>query len=79
MREDEKTPVRIAIKEALTPAKAKRGRPKNTWLKTIANDLNRGGFEINVNNHNPEETVQKLISITQDRKTWKVITETLMQ
>ena len=77
MRLDILTPVRIALKEALTPVQNKRGRPKNTWLKTVINDLTEGGIVIRLNK--PEEILETLINITKDRKLWKRKIGTLMQ
>ena len=77
MRLNENTPVRIALNEALTPTRNKVGRPKDTWLKTIADDLNSGGYVINTKRR--EETMNTLLSITQDRKKWRSIVKTLMQ
>ena len=74
MRRDEKTPVRIALKEALQPTDGKRGRPKNTWLKTIAKDL-RGIIDIN----KTEESLNKLVSITENRAKWRDTVRTLLQ
>ena len=77
MRRNENTPVRIALKEALKPTRGKRGRPAITWLKTIANDLKDSDYAIDLKN--PEETLQTLISVTQDRKKWREVVRTLMQ
>ena len=77
MRLDDHTPVRIALKEALTPTETKRGRPKMTWIKTIADDLNRKGIVINIKR--PEETLQTLLLVAEDRQKWKEVTGTLMQ
>ena len=77
MRLDDNTPVRIALKEALTPTETKKGRPKMTWIKTIADDLNRRSIVINIKR--PEETLQTLLRITEDRQKWKEETGTLMQ
>ena len=77
MRRHEKTPIRIALAEALTPTEGKRGRPYHTWLKTVANDLKDSDFAIDTKH--PHETLQTLISITQDRKKWRDIVRTLMQ
>ena len=77
MRRGENTPVRIALKEALKPTVGKRGRPKNTWLKTIAKDLRGSEFEINISK--PEETLQKLVNITEDRVKWRDTVRTLLQ
>ena len=77
MRRDERTPVRIALKEALKPTDGKKGRPKITWLRTIANDLSESEHPINIKH--PEETLHTLHSITQDRKEWRRIVGTLMQ
>ena len=77
MRLNEETPVRIALKKAIDTTGAKVGRPKHTWLRTVINDLNSGG--ININLRNPEQTLQTLLRITQDRKTWRKTIGTLMQ
>ena len=77
MRLDILTPVRIALKEALTPVQNKRGRPKNTWLKTVINDLSEGGIVFRLNK--PEEILETLTNITRDRNLWKRKIETLVQ
>ena len=77
MRRNENTPIRIALKKALNPTEGKRGRPKITWLKTVTNDLKVSAYVINIKN--PQETLQTLISITEDRNKWRDIVRTLMQ
>ena len=77
MRRDENTPVRIALKEALQPTEGKKGRPKNTWLKTIVNDLKGSEHQIDIKKS--EQTLQTLISITKDRNKWRKFIGTLIQ
>ena len=72
MRLDDNTPVRIHRSQLKY-----RGRPKMTWMKTIADDLNRRGIVINIKR--PEETLQTLLRITEDRQKWKEVTGPLMQ
>ena len=76
MRRDESTPVRIALEEALKPTDGKRGRPKNTWIKTIANDLSGSNYGINISK--PKEMLKKLVGITNDRKKWRDIVRELL-
>ena len=77
MRLEENTPVRIALKEAMTPVTGKRGRPNHTWIKTICDDLKNG--DIMINNKNSDEAIKTLICITEDRNKWKDLTKKLMQ
>ena len=77
MRLNDNTPVRIALKEALTPAGKKRGRPKLTWLKTIVEDLKLGGIVLNLKR--PESVLEILTNITEDRKKWVDTIKGLMQ
>ena len=66
MRLDVDTPVQISLREALNPVGNKVGRPKLTWLKTIAEDLKTGGFELNLNR--PERFLAVLTNLIEDQK-----------
>ena len=77
MRRHEETPVQLALKEALRPAEGKVGRPKITWLRTIANDLKDSAYVIDIKNQ--QETLTTLTSITKDRQNWRKIVGTLMR
>ena len=77
MRRHDQTPVQIALKEALRPAEGKVGRPKITWLRTIANDLKDSTHAINIKHQ--QETLTTLTSITQDRQNWRRVVGTLMR
>ena len=66
MRLKENTPVLIALREALTPARTTPGRPKNTWLKTVFHDLAQG--DIHLKAHSVDEVIRTLKNITRNRK-----------
>ena len=65
-----------ALTEALTPARTKPGRTKNTWLKTVFHDLLQG--DIRLKAHSVDEVMRTLKNITRNRKGWKEIVRTLM-
>ena len=77
MRLDSETPIRTAIKEAFKTNKNKVGRPYQTWLQTIKDDLKVINIDISRNNLDP---IQTLIENTEDRNGWRQkVTEVLMQ
>ena len=45
----EKTPVRLALKESINNTRRKFGRPKLTWLNTIKKDLLLFNIELDLN------------------------------
>ena len=59
------TPARLALKERLRSVQNKKGRPKNTWVKTIKKDLEVANINIDLNNN--LETISILEEITKDR------------
>ena len=71
MRRHEKTPIRIALAEALTPTEGKRGRPYHTWLKTVANDLKDSDFAINTKH--PQETLLLVTNTNQHHARQKTV------
>ena len=62
MRLKEDTPVLIALRETLTPARTTPGKPKNTWLRTAQGD-------IHLKAHSVDE-VMRTLNITRNRKDW---------
>ena len=62
------TPVKLAFKEHLNKAKGNRGRPKQTWIRKMNNDLkqiNKTGNELAESNYKREKwkrTVARLRS-----------------
>ena len=63
MRLNTETPVRQAFKEALRPAKRKRGRPPTTCISTIQQDLTKRGIYTNLHGIN---AIEELKSMCQD-------------
>ena len=47
--EQEKTPVRLELKESISNTRTKFGRPKLTWLNTIKKDLLLFNIELDLN------------------------------
>ena len=70
------TPVRKLLNECIKESSNKRGRPANTWLRTIKTDLATGNIFINLNDPNTINTLEALAS---DRKEWNICKKTLMQ
>ena len=60
------TPARQSLTEATRPQTRKVGRPKLTWVKLIKNDLEKIGIQAN-------EDFSNIISIANDRESWKDI------
>ena len=68
IRLDPDTPARTALKEALTPAPRKRGRPPATWIKTIQSDLTKRNIDINLSGVN---AIPHLEELAEDRKKYR--------
>ena len=71
MRLDERTPVRLSLKEALTDVRRKIGRPSATWIKVIEKYLESVNTNLELNKSTPETVLRKLVDLTEDRKKWR--------
>ena len=60
MRLPSDTPIRKAINECFTPCKNKVGRPKQTWLHTIKDDLIRINIKLNLQDPTAVDTLTDL-------------------
>ena len=69
------TPIRKAINECFTPCKNKVGRPKQTWLHTIKDDLIRINIKLKLQDPTAVDT---LTDLTKDRVTWKKTMKVLL-
>ena len=78
MRLKEETPARKALFEALKIEKRKVGRPPTTWLKLIEKDLEAVNIRLNTNHANPEEIIDILVELTEDRKKWSKMIRDIM-
>ena len=67
MRLHNNTPVKIALKESFSPYVNKTGRPANTWLATIRNDLKKGNINIDTKSR---ESFVLIENLTSDRTDW---------
>ena len=68
MRMDPEVPARVALQEALKPAKRKRGRPPTTWTTIIQQDLVSLNISTKLNNN--QSAIEELESLCGDRKEW---------
>ena len=66
MRLPEETPARIALQEALKPVRRPAGRPKQTWIATINQDLKNLNPDLQLGTSQLEED-------TADRKKWNAL------
>ena len=68
MRLPEDTPIKIAIRENFKVIKNKTGRPKQTWLRTIRDDLMKINITLDLNK---KDSIKLLTDLIKDRKNWK--------
>ena len=66
MRLSEETPARKALNKFIEPTKNKVGRPKQTWLATVKDDLKI----LNLPKDNMH-FISRLDELTSDRKEWR--------
>ena len=78
MRLEEKTPVRQSLRETLTDAKEKIGRPCLTWMKVIEKDLAMVNVNLDLNKSTPDIILEKLVNLTKDRENWRKIVRDIM-
>jgi len=78
MRLEEKTPVRQSLRETLTDAKKKIGRPCLTWMKVIEKDLAMVNVNLDLNKSTPDIILEKLVNLTKDRENWRKIVSYIM-
>ena len=79
MRLEDETPAKKAFYESLKPQKRKVGKPAQTWIKTIENDLKIIDINLKIDNKTqPEVTIDFLKRYTNDRLTWKKIVQDIM-
>ena len=71
MRLEESTPARKALFEILTPAKKNIGRPPQTWINIIEEDLARINITLNVQTTPMQTTIEVLMQLTTDRVQWR--------
>ncbi len=65
MRRDEKSDTsRILRTEVDKEWKRPRGRPRSTWLSTVANDLKRQGLDVDL---------PAVMNLTRDRRRWQEV------
>ena len=77
MRLQEKTPVRLALKESISNTRRKFGRPKLTWLNTIKKELSLFNIELDLN-LNEMQIERRLVELTRDRTKWKILIKNIM-
>ena len=68
IRLPEDTPIKIAITENFKKSKNKMGRPKQTWLRTIRDDLMKINIKLDLDD---KDSIKVLTDLTKDRKNWK--------
>ena len=78
MRLDEQTPVRHSLQESLSDIQGKVGRPKLKWIKVIEKDLVSVNINLDLNRSTPDNTIRKLVELTNDRKDWRKIIRDIM-
>ena len=77
MRLHPETPARKALEEYLRKVKRPQGRPKTTWMQTIRQDLNSIGIKLDLSK--ATKTLNRLLELTHDRKTWRSIVKRVVQ
>ena len=75
MRLSEETPVRIAIYENFKNDKYKVGRPKQTWLQTVKEDMSKINIVLNLRD---PQSIKLLIDLTKDRENWRKTVKTVL-
>ena len=78
MRLEESTPARKALFEVLTPAKKNIGRPPQTWINIIEEDLARINITLNVQTTPMQTTIEVLMQLTTDRVQWRKTVKDIM-
>ena len=73
LRLPQSTPVQRALHETTKPAKRNIGHPRNTWLKTIEEDLKH-----DITAPNPAALLHKLTDKASERDEWKGVTRSVM-
>ena len=71
------TPARLALQEFVRPTKKPKGKPKQTWLDNIKQDLLTANIDIDYKKQ-PHESIEKLANLTQHRDSWRAIVKRVM-
>ena len=67
------TPIQRALTEVTKPSKLNRGKPRNTWFRTIQTDLKQETTETN-----PKSFLQSIKTLASDRDAWRGVTRSAM-
>ncbi len=70
LRLDSDTPVRKCLDQALQPVKRPRGRPKQTWIKLVNEDLQSVNINLQIGQLELEE-------LAQNRDEWREVVKKL--
>ena len=76
LRLPEQTPARLALEKFISPAKKPIGRPKNTWLELVFNDLRK--YSNIVLQKTDQENVNILTQICSNRNVWNRTISSMM-
>ncbi len=77
MRLHPDTPARLALDEFVRPTKHPRGKPKQTWLENIKQDLHTADIDFDYKKH-PNKSTERLAELTSDRENWRTTVRRVM-
>ena len=67
------TPIKASLQEVTKPCKNNRGRPRNTWFRTIQNDLKH-----QIKSSTPSNFLRDIDNLAFDRDVWRGVTRSAM-
>ncbi len=79
MRLPRETPVKQALHEFLKPTPVPVGRPIQTWLNILLQDIQSANIQLNIFDNLPEDIIDFLETLTNNRNLWRRIVHDAMK